>query len=52
MLAGMDLVPERNSLLSATTSVLRDAIRAGEWEQELPGERKLCERMQVGRERG
>ena len=50
MLAGMDLVPERNSLLSATTSVLRDAIRAGEWEQELPGERKLCERMQVGRD--
>ena len=46
----MDLVPQRNSLLSATTSVLRDAILSGEWVKELPGERKLCERMQVGRD--
>ena len=46
----MDLVPKRKSLLAATTAVLRDAIAAGEWSGELPGERKLCERMQVGRD--
>ncbi|MFT4551349.1 MAG: DNA-binding LacI/PurR family transcriptional regulator [Verrucomicrobiales bacterium] len=46
----MNLVPERKSLLAATTSVLRDAILAGEWTTELPGERTLCSRMQVGRD--
>jgi DNA-binding LacI/PurR family transcriptional regulator len=46
----MDLVPQRNSLLSATTAILRDAIQDGEWNSILPGERKLCERMQVGRD--
>ena len=46
----IDLVPHRHSLLADTTEILREAIRAGKWKTYLPGERKLCQQMQIGRD--
>ena len=46
----MNLVPQRHSLLAETTALLRNAILSGSWTGVLPGERKLCQRMQVGRD--
>ncbi|MGK0184896.1 MAG: DNA-binding GntR family transcriptional regulator [Verrucomicrobiales bacterium] len=46
----MDLVPKRHSLLAETASILREAVRSGRWHENLPGERKLCQQMQIGRD--
>ncbi|MDG2122143.1 MAG: GntR family transcriptional regulator, partial [Verrucomicrobiales bacterium] len=46
----MDLVPKRHSLVAGTTALLREAIAVGRWSGLLPGERKLCQQMQVGRD--
>ena len=46
----MDLVPKRHSLVTETTTLLREAIAAGRWPDLLPGERKLCQQMQIGRD--
>ena len=46
----MDLVPKRHSLVAGTTALLREAIAAGRWADLLPGERKLCQQMQIGRD--
>ncbi|MCB1095674.1 MAG: substrate-binding domain-containing protein [Verrucomicrobiae bacterium] len=46
----MDLVPKRHSLLAETTAILREAVRSGRWQGSLPGERKLCSQMQIGRD--
>ena len=46
----MNLVPQRHSLLSESTKILRDAVNSGEFGEFLPGERKLCEQMQIGRD--
>jgi LacI family transcriptional regulator len=46
----MDLVPKRHSLVTETTALLREAIAAGRWPDLLPGERKLCQQMQIGRD--
>ncbi len=46
----MDLVPQRQSLLAQSTAILRDALCSGEWGRFMPGERKLCEQMQIGRD--
>ena len=44
------LVPQRQSLLADTTEILRQAILSGKWQGRLPGERKLCQQMQIGRD--
>ena len=41
--------PQRVSLASLTAQSLRDSMRAGHWQGHLPGERELCERLQVSR---
>lgn len=46
----MDLVPKRHSLLAEATAILREAVRSGRWSGTLPGERKLCRQMQIGRD--
>ena len=45
----MDFIPERRSLVAQTVGILRGAIRSGEWEELLPTEAQLRQRMQVGR---
>lgn len=42
-------LPQRVSLVAQTVQSLRDGIRTGHWRDRLPGERELCERLQVGR---
>ncbi|MBL9213884.1 MAG: GntR family transcriptional regulator [Opitutaceae bacterium] len=42
-------LPKRPSLVTETAEVLREGIAAGEWPARLPGERTLCERLQVSR---
>ena len=44
------LVPQRQSLLADTTEILRQAILTGKWVDRLPGERKLSQQMQIGRD--
>lgn len=41
--------PQRKYLTSDTYDVLLDAIQSGMWENQLPGERYLCEQFQVSR---
>jgi len=42
-------LPKRISLVTQTAQSLRDALRAGHWQEHLPGERELCARLQVSR---
>ena len=44
------LLPRRNSLLNDCIRVLRARIEAGEWVEWLPGERRLAEVLNVGRD--
>ncbi|HEY1049229.1 MAG TPA: substrate-binding domain-containing protein [Prosthecobacter sp.] len=41
--------PQRVSLASLTAQSLRESMLAGHWQGYLPGERELCERLQVSR---
>lgn len=45
----MSRIPQRLSLVSQTASYLRDEIEKGVWDEWLPGERALCESLQVSR---
>lgn len=42
-------IPQRSSLVAETIRVLREAIAAGRWSEELPGERRLCEEWHISR---
>lgn len=42
-------LPKRLSLIAQTVDSLREGIRSGHWQTQLPGERKLCVELQVGR---
>jgi DNA-binding LacI/PurR family transcriptional regulator len=42
-------LPKRLSLVSQTVQSLCEGIRSGHWQGQLPGERVLCERLQVSR---
>lgn len=46
---GSELACRRESLPSAVARTLVAAIQAGHWTHDLPGERKLCEILQVSR---
>ena len=41
--------PRRLSLAAQTADCLREGIRSGHWKGHLPGERSLCEQLQVSR---
>ena len=43
-------MPQRGSLVAECTRVMRMRIDAGEWIDHLPGERRLAELLQVGRD--
>lgn len=45
----MKSLPKRQSLVSQTAEILRGEIRQGTWRELLPGERALCETLQVSR---
>lgn len=45
----MQAIPRRQSLVSQTAAILREEIRQGNWRDWLPGERALCEALQVSR---
>lgn len=42
-------LPKRSSLVASTAASIRDGIRRGLWKDSLPGERILCEHLQVSR---
>lgn len=42
-------LPQRTSLVALTVQSIRDAINASLWQDYLPGERQLCEHLQVSR---
>lgn len=42
-------LPQRQSLVSETVRSLRENIEAGHWQEHLPGEREMCELLQVSR---
>ena len=42
-------LPKRLSLVAQTVQSLCEGIRTGHWKEHLPGERELCERLQVSR---
>lgn len=42
-------LPQRTSLVAQTVQSIRDAVRSGHWQGYLPGERQLCEHLQVSR---
>lgn len=42
-------IPQRSSLVAETLRVLREAIASGRWQDELPGERRLCEEWHISR---
>lgn len=44
------LLPQRLSLVTQTVQSLRQSILSGHWQKYLPGERKLCEQLQVSRD--
>jgi LacI family transcriptional regulator len=44
------LLPKRASLVSECVRVMRKRIEAGEWTNHLPGERRLAELLNVGRD--
>lgn len=45
----MSGLPQRQSLVAQTAAYLRAEIARGAWEEWLPGERRLCETLQVSR---
>jgi LacI family transcriptional regulator len=45
----MQSIPQRYSLVSQAVSILRNSIEQGLWQEWLPGERQLCESLQVSR---
>lgn len=45
----MHAIPQRHSLVGQTAQVLREEIAKGTWSEWLPGERMLCEMLQVSR---
>lgn len=45
----MNQVPQRISLIASVAESLRESLRQGEWGEHLPGERPLCDRLQVSR---
>ncbi len=45
----MTTLPQRISLVSQTTAILRQEIAEGAWRDWLPGERALCDILQVSR---
>ena len=44
------LMPERGSLVAECRRVMLARMSAGEWGEQLPGERRLAEQLQVGRD--
>jgi DNA-binding LacI/PurR family transcriptional regulator len=42
-------LPQRQSLVSETARSLRENIEAGHWQDYLPGEREMCDLLQVSR---
>lgn len=42
-------LPQRHSLVAETVRSLRENIEAGHWLEHLPGEREMCELLQVSR---
>lgn len=42
-------LPQRQSLVTQTVESLREGLENGHWEGHLPGERELCEALQVSR---
>lgn len=42
-------IPQRSSLVTETIRALREAISTGRWQDELPGERRLCEEWHISR---
>lgn len=42
-------LPRRPSLVAETVHCLLEGIRTGHWQKHLPGERALCERLQISR---
>lgn len=45
----MSHLPQRNSLVSQTADILQSEIARGTWRDWLPGERALCEKLQISR---
>lgn len=45
----MNLMPQRSSLVTLAVESLRDALQRGLWADHLPGERGLCERLNISR---
>jgi DNA-binding GntR family transcriptional regulator len=45
----MSGIPKRQSLVSQTAAYLRAKFATGIWNPSLPGERRLCETLQVSR---
>ncbi len=45
----MQLVPHRHSLIAQTAQILREGMQQGLWAGHLPGERSLCERLNISR---
>jgi DNA-binding LacI/PurR family transcriptional regulator len=45
----MPLRLQRASVIEQVAAAVRDGVRRGEWEDWLPGERRLCEELHVGR---
>ncbi|MBI5382605.1 MAG: GntR family transcriptional regulator [Opitutae bacterium] len=45
----MQSIPQRQSLVSQTVTVLRNGIADGTWRDWLPSERALCQQLQVSR---
>lgn len=45
----MQHLPQRNSLVSQTADILQTEILRGTWRDWLPGERALCEKLQISR---
>lgn len=43
------VLPQRFSLVTQTVQSLRECIRSGHWKIHLPGERELCDHLQVSR---
>jgi len=43
------ILPQRTSLVAQTVESIRDAVREGHWQNYLPGERQLCDHLQVSR---
>lgn len=47
--ASTPTLPKRLSLVSQSVDSLREGIESGHWQDHLPGERELCETLQISR---